>query len=213
MDKIAAAYQHGGAFMHPIAVVMIFAAIIGLERTYALFVKLYIDGSGFIVTLQKLIAGGKLQQALKICEYHKRTALARVARAGLAVAGQGEQAIQDAVDEATLDVLPEIQKRTSYLQMIANVATLLGLLGTILGIISAFAGLAEMDPATRQEFLGRGISEALNCTAFGLLVAIPAMILHSILTARTLKMVDDIDRFSVKLINLLGRSFNRPQGG
>lgn len=202
-------YQHGGFFMHPIALLMIIALAIAVERMYMLFVKLYVDGVGFMATIQKLVVSGKIGQAAKVCDYHRKAALARVVRAGLAVANQGEVALQNAIDEATLDVLPEINKRTSYLQMIANVATLLGLLGTIVGIITAFSGIANVDPIARQEMLGRGISEALNCTAFGLLLAIPSMIFHSILTARTLKMVDEIDRFSVKLINLLVRTFGR----
>ena len=206
LEFLSKHYQMGGFSMHPIAIVMIFAVVIGLERAYALFVKLYVDGVGFMATVQKLIASGKTSQAIKVCDYHRRTALGRVVRAGLSVADQGEEAIQNAVDEATLDVLPEIQKRTAYLQMIANVATLLGLLGTIVGIIGAFAGLANLDPVSRQESLSKGISEALNATAFGLCVAIPAMILHSILMARTMKMVDELDRFSVKLINLLTRT-------
>ena len=211
---LAASYQHGGYMMHFISLVMIAAVTIGLERAYALFVKLYVDGVGFMSTVQKLLVAGKVSQAIKVCDYHRRTALARVIRAGLSVANQGEDAIQSAVDEATLDVLPEIQSRTSYLQMIANVATLLGLLGTIIGIITAFAGLAQVDPVTRQEALGKGISEALNATAYGLLVAIPAMVLHSILTARAAKMIDEIDRYSVKLVNLLGKLFRRaPSAG
>lgn len=213
IDSVAKAWQGGGSFMYPILLLLIFAMAIGIERTYVLFMKVYVDGVGFMASIQKLIVSGQIKQAAKVCDYHRRTALARVVRAGLSVANQGEEALQTAVDEATLDVLPEIQKRTSYLQMIANVATLLGLLGTIVGIISSFAGLAAADPVARQELLGRGISEALNCTAFGLIVAIPSMILHSILVARTHKMVDEIDRFSVKLINLLVRTFSGAQKG
>jgi biopolymer transport protein ExbB/TolQ len=213
MDILAKNFHSGGPFMFAIAFLLFVAIAIGLERTYALFMKLYVDGVGFMATVQKLLVSGKIQQAVKVCNYHRKTALARVIGAGLSVANQGEDALQDAIDEATLDVLPDIQKRTVYLQMIANVATLLGLLGTIVGLIQAFAGLTEVDPASRQDALGQGISVALNTTAFGLMVAIPAMIFHSILMARTLKMVDEIDRFSVKLVNLLIRLFGRTGKG
>ena len=209
LEVAAKNFQEGGPFMYGIAILLFFALAIGVERTYALFMKLYVDGVGFMASVQKLVASGKVPQALKVCNYHKRAALARVIQAGLSVANQGEEALQDAIDEATLDVLPEIQKRTIYLQMIANVATLLGLLGTIVGLIGAFAGLSEVDPAARQDALGQGISIALNTTAFGLIVAIPAMIFHSFLMARTLKIIDEIDRFSVKLVNLLVRVFGR----
>lgn len=199
-------FQHGGIFMYPIAFLLIVGVAIILERAYMLYVKLAVDGAGFMATIQKLVAGGKIAQAEKVCEEYPQAALPQVVRAGLAAADQGDVAMQNAIDEATLRVLPQINKRTSYLQMIANVATLLGLLGTIVGIITAFAGIANIDPVARQEALGRGISEALNCTAFGLVLAIPCMIFHSILSARTLKMVDEMDHSTTLLINILGRN-------
>jgi biopolymer transport protein ExbB/TolQ len=211
-DVLAKNFQLGGPFMYAIAFLLIFALAIGFERAYALFLKFYVDGTALMATIQKQLHGGQIKEAIKICNYHRATALGRVLAAGLSVADQGEAELQSAIDEATLDVLPEIQKRTVYLQMIANVATLLGLLGTIVGLISAFAGLTEIDPAARQDALGQGISIALNTTAFGLMVAIPAMIFHSVLTARTLRIVDDIDRCSVKLVNSILRTLGRKGG-
>ena len=213
IEVLARNFQSGGIFMYAIGVMFLLALAIGIERSYALFMKYYVDGTAFMATVLKPLANGKIDEAIKICNFHKQTALAKVINAGLSVAKEGEEAMQYAIDEATLDVLPDVQKRTVYLQMIANVATLLGLLGTIVGLIGAFAGLTEIDPAARQDALGQGISVALNTTAFGLIVAIPAMIFHSILMTRTLRIVDDIDRFSVKLSNVLFRTLGKKKKG
>ena len=96
-----------------------------------------------------------------------------------------------------------LQKRTPYLGMWANVATLLGLLGTISGLVQAFKAVAAASPETKQTMLAAGISVAMYTTAFGLVVAIPIMICHSIIENRTKKLIDEIDQYSVKLINLL----------
>ena len=209
-QRIAMGFQGGGLFMYPIAILFIVTLAISIERFHALFMKYYIDAASFMTSVLENVAGGKIDQAMKICQKHKNAAVSRVALAGLNAAEDGEEALLNAIDVANLHVVPELQKRTNYLQMIANVATLFGLLGTIVGIIAAFAGLAAVDPVSRQEALSKGISEALNATAFGLLVAIPAMIIHSILTNRTLKMVEEIDLFSAKLIPMLTRNFGRP---
>ena len=100
-------------------------------------------------------------------------------------------------------MLPKLQKRTQYLQMIANVATLLGLLGTIIGIILSFKAVAKASAAEKQAKLTEGIATALYTTAFGLVVAIPSMIAHAMLSAKTTKIIDEIDEYSVKLINML----------
>jgi len=127
-------------------------------------------------------------------------------------ANQPERVIQDAVDEADLEVLPLLQARTPYLSMIANVATLMGLLGTILGLIAAFAGLAHADPSQKQTVLAQGIAIAMNTTAFGLIVAIPCMVSHALLQGRTNSMIQSIDTYSVKLINILTALQKKQQG-
>ena len=124
-------------------------------------------------------------------------------KAGLTKANKGEVEIQNAVEEATLEVIPFIQKRTSTLQAVANIATMLGLLGTIIGMIGAFNALASVAADKRQEALGLNIAIAMNTTAFGLIVAIPCIAAHVFLTNVTKKIIDEIDQHSVKLENLL----------
>jgi biopolymer transport protein ExbB/TolQ len=127
-----------------------------------------------------------------------------VLKAGLTRANRSEVEIQNAVDEAVLEVFPLLNKRSSYLPMLANVATLTGLLGTIQGLIMAFEAVAHASAETKQTLLAAGISTAMFTTASGLVVAIPTLILHSIVAARTTKIMDEIDQFALKTVNLLG---------
>ena len=117
--------------------------------------------------------------------------------------GLSNEEIQNAVDETALRELPKIQRRTHYLSLIANVATLMGLLGTITGLISAFNALATADPAQKATLLALGISQAMNTTAFGLMVGIPNMIAFSVLSSKANILIEDIDESSVRLLNFL----------
>jgi biopolymer transport protein ExbB/TolQ len=111
--------------------------------------------------------------------------------------------VQAALDEGALVEIPRIEKRTAFLAMIANVSTLCGLLGTISGLIACFAGVANADPATKAQVLTAGISEAMNCTAFGLIVAIPAVVAYSFLNARATSLVEEINEISIRTLNFI----------
>jgi len=152
----------------------------------------------------------KNDQAIKLCNAAPSAALPKVVKAGLMRANKGEVEIQNAIEEASLEVVPRIQKRTNSLNALANIATLLGLLGTILGLIEAFEALEKATPENRQRLLARGIALAMNTTAFGLVVAIPSLIAHLILSGQTKRLLDEIDLYSVKLENLL---VSRGKGG
>lgn len=210
MDEIAKAMSEGGIWMYVILATSIVGVGIIIERFIFLFFKYNINASAFMSTIQKLVMANKIDQAIKLCNAAPTAALARVVKAGLTRAYKSESEIQNAVEEATLEVVPLIQKRTNSLQAIANIATLLGLLGTIIGMIGAFNDLAVVSADKRQEALGRNISLAMNTTAFGLIVAIPCMAAHVFLTNVTKKIIDEIDQYSVKLENLL---ISRLSGG
>ena len=153
--------------------------------------------------IQKLVMANNIDRAIKLCNAAPNAALPKVIKAGLTRANKGETEIQNAVEEAMLEVIPHIQKRTPALQGVANVATLLGLLGTIVGLIEAFAALEFARPDDRQKVLSRGIALAMNTTAFGLIVAIPCIFAHMILAGVSKRIIDEIDQYSVKLQNLL----------
>jgi len=213
MATIAKAFKEGGGWMYIILVVSIIGIGIIVERFIFLFFKYNINATAFMAQIQKLVMANNIDRAIKLCNAAPNAALPKVIKAGLTRANKGEVEIQNAVEEATLEVIPHIQKRTPALQGVANVATLLGLLGTIIGLIEAFAALEFARPDDRQKVLSRGIALAMNTTAFGLIVAIPCIFAHMILSGVTKRIIDEIDQYSVKLQNLLTSRGKGAQAG
>ena len=203
LGGIAEAFREGGWGMYPIAASMVAAIAIIAERTWVLYRKASIDKEEFLRGVKKHLYAGDLEKAIGWCAAQKRTPLVQVVKAGLIHVPKGEEDVQAAMDEATLREAPAIERRTGYLAMIANVATLLGLLGTIVGLIGAFAAVANANPADKATMLSKSISEAMNCTAFGLGVAITALVLYSVLQGRTQKMMDDVHESAVSVLNLV----------
>jgi biopolymer transport protein ExbB/TolQ len=210
MGAIAEAFRTGGMWMYIILAVSIFAIGIVIERFIFLFFKYSINAEAFMAQVQKLVMANNIDRAIKLCNAAPSAALPKVIKAGLTRANKGEVEIQNAIEEATLEVVPKVQKRTASLQALANIATLLGLLGTIIGLIEAFEALEKATPENRQRLLAKGIALAMNTTAFGLVVAIPTLVAHLILSGTTKKILDEIDMYSVKLENLL---ISRGKGG
>lgn len=205
MEYIANAFnlERGGVWMYIILLTSIVGIGIIIERFIFLFFKYNINASAFMTQIQKLVMANNIDRAIKLCNAAPSAALARVVKAGLSRANKGEIQIQNAIEEATLEVLPSIQKRTGALQAVGNIATMMGLLGTIVGMIKAFDSLANVSADKRQEALGANISLAMNTTAFGLIVAIPCIAFYIVLSGMTKKIIDEIEHYSVKLENLL----------
>ncbi len=203
MGAIADAFRDGGIWMYLILAVSIIALGIIIERFIFLFFKYNINANAFMAQIQKLVMAGNIDRAIKLCNAAPSAALPKVVKAGLTRANKGEVAIQNAIEEASLEVIPVVTQRTPALLALANIATLLGLLGTIIGLIEAFKALEEAPPEEKQEWLARGIALAMNTTAFGLIVAIPVLLFHLFLSGITKKIVGEIDQYSVKLENLL----------
>jgi biopolymer transport protein ExbB len=204
MDFIVSAMHKGGIFMWPIMFCAVVALAIAFERLYYILFRANINGTAFMAQVQKLIMANNIDRAIKLCNAEPNASLPRVLKAGLTRANRSEIEIQNAVDEAVLEVFPQLNKRSAYLPMLANVATLTGLLGTIHGLIQAFEAVAHASAETKQTMLAAGISVAMFTTASGLVVAIPVLILHSIVANRTTKIMDDVDQFALKTVNLLG---------
>lgn len=200
---LAKAFHKGGEGMYPILVSLIFVfAIIG-ERISVLFFKASIDKEGFLRGLKKHLYAGDLDKAISFCAQQKRTPLVSVIKAGLINVPKGEADVQASMDEATLRESPKIEKRTGYLAMLGNVATLLGLLGTIVGLIRAFGAVANASPADKATILANSISEAMNCTAFGLFTGIIALVAYSILQGRAQHLTEDIHESAISVLNLV----------
>jgi biopolymer transport protein ExbB/TolQ len=203
MQVISEFFTKGGFWMWPI----LFMSVVGLgvivERFLFLYVRHNLDAVEFMKQIQRQVQGGNIDAAIKLCN-SSNSALASVVKEGLTHANRSPSEIQNAIEEVSLQVTPEITKRGTLLQNIANISTLLGLLGTILGLIEAFSALATVtDPEQQTKMLTNGISVAMNTTAFGLMVAIPCLLSHVMLSSITKKILDEIEHNSVKIENLL----------
>ena len=182
-EFIGKAFDLGGVNMYVILVTFVFMLGVLVERIVVLYFQSNVDKEGFTKVLTKNILNGDLRGALKLCSISKFP-LARILQAGLMKAKETDGEVQAAMDEAALRELPKIEKRTGYLAMLGNVAVLMGLLGTILGLIRSFGAVANASASEKATELAKGISEAMYNTAFGLTTAIIAIIAYAFLQAK-----------------------------
>lgn len=191
--KVKHAWDAGGAFIFPIHAVAVLSIAIALERFYTLYIRSSMNTKNFIAQLAPSVGRKDFQSAIQFCDSIAAPA-SRVAKS-LLVKGLSKGSREDieAVIESSLarESHP-IEQRTSYLSMLANIATLLGLLGTISGLIAAFAAAAKIDPSLKAELLANGISEAMNCTAYGLVVAIFSLLVFALLQGKTQSLLDEL---------------------
>ena len=196
-------FQDGGPFMYPIAVVLGIGFAIALERYFYLMNQLRINRRDFDRILPLL----KQRRQRELTDVTKKSssAVARIIADGInrRSSSRRRSDIEYAMEEGLLEILPNIERRTPYLATFANIATLLGLLGTIIGLIAAFTAVANADPAEKATLLSQSISIAMNTTAFGLMVAIPLLLLHSVLQSKTSSIVESLEIAVVKFLNLM----------
>ena len=199
----------GWQYMWILLFVAAVAVAIAIERVIYVLIKSDINAGKFMAEIRKHVTAGDYDKALDLCQRAKDRALPTVVACGLRVVKGKEQVdfrtIQNSVDEGMLEIVPKLQKRTGFLAMLANVATLIGLMGTIYGLILAFRAVSApgIDPTEKARLLAAGISTAMNTTLTGLLIAVPTIILYTYLANKTTKIIDEIDEHTVKLINLL----------
>ena len=180
------------------------------ERVIFLMSKFRVNSKELLAQVRKLVQAGNIDRAIKLCEADDVPIL-RVFRAGLMQVNRGEDAVVVAIEEQVMDIEPQVQKRIGALWSLANIATLFGLLGTILGLIHTFGALDRVaDPGRRQQLLARGISEAMNNTALGLGIAVGCMVSHLLLSEWKKNILADLELNVSKLQNLL--TVGRPQG-
>jgi biopolymer transport protein ExbB len=196
-------FQEGGFGMYPIVLWSIITIGVIVERA------LYLYGSSinkevFLATMQKCILAGDVAKAVKMCSA-ANAPLARIVQAGLVKVNRPDEEVQAAMDEAALREIPKIAANTGYLALLSNLAMLSGLFGTIVGLIKSFGAVGgeSVDPSQKARILAEGISEAMNCTAFGLMIAIIGLIGYAVLNGKTQKLEDDINEASVQVLNLV----------
>ena len=202
-NTIVKFFQDGGAFMYPIVIVFALGAAIAIER------YLYLSASkaknrSLWKKLVPMLERGQYQQAMSVTN-KSRTAIAKIMTYGLSrvKTARRRDDIEKAMEESLMEVLPGLEKRTHYLATFANIATLLGLLGTIIGLIRAFTAVAAANPAEKADMLSASISVAMNTTAFGLMVAIPLLLFHTVLQTKTTELIDSLEMASVKFLNTI----------
>ncbi len=210
MTWVAEFFDAGGAFLYINCITLAWGMAIIIERMFFIFFRYNVNAEAFMAQVQKLVMANNIERAIKLCNAAPAAALPRVIKAGLTRANRGEVEIRNAVEEATLEIVPILQKRTSNLAQLANIATLLGLLGTITGLVAAFTATSGVSPELKAQLLAKGVSEALYTTGFGLSIAIFLMVFQLILQNITKKIIDELDQWSVKLENLL---ISRGKGG
>ena len=200
---IANFMNEGGVFMYIIAIIWGIGIAICIDRFFKLARKYDIDGPSFMNELQRYILSNDIQGAIRVCS-GSQAVLPKVLKSGLKRSTQSPEQIQNAIDATALEVIPKVELRLNYLQLITNISTLFGLLGTIQGLILAFAALDSVDPTQKSQFLAKGISMAMNTTFLGLIAAISIMVIHAYLSSKSEKIISEIDEYSVKLMDLLG---------
>lgn len=203
MHSIWESFQEGGWGMWLILFWSIPTIGIIVERALYLFGS-SINKDIFLATMQKCILAGDVQKAIKMCSA-ANAPLARIVQAGLVKVNRPDEEVQASMDEAALREMPRLSARTSYLALLANLAMLSGLLGTVTGLIKSFGSVAgeSVDPSQKARVLAAGISEAMNCTAFGLGVAITGLIGFAVLNGKTQALEDDINEATVQVLNLV----------
>ena len=192
---------NGGFFMW--VILFIWLTGIGISLYKYLMLKVYdINGNKIFAKIKGFVLSNNVDEALSVCS-NSKAILPKILRSGLKRANEDRLLIEDAMTTTMLENTPKIGYQLSYISLIANVSTLIGLLGTIQGLIMSFAGVANAEPGMKAKILSMGIAKAMNTTAFGLISAITIMVFHTFLSNKAQRLNDSIDEVSSKLVDLL----------
>ena len=207
--SIVSFFSTGGMFMYPILIVFAFGVAIAVERFVTLTLVTNKNQQAW-EKVQPLLDNGEFDEAHEVTSGDEST-ISQVLNMGLSLQGavRRREDIEIAMEESMMQIVPRLEKRTPYVALASSIATLLGLLGTIMGLIQAFTAVANANPAEKADLLSASISVAMNTTAFGLMVAIPLLIVHAILTSKTGDIVDSLEMATVKALNVFSRRAKR----
>jgi biopolymer transport protein ExbB len=196
-------FQEGGLFLVPISLVLAIGLAIAFERWVFLNREKWRNRRAFDEFLPLLRTTD--MEKMQMYSRENQAPVTRIIACGLDMMKVSKQRadVENSMSEGMLETMPRLERRTGYLSVLANVATLLGLLGTIIGLIGAFRAVASVDPAQKSEMLSSSISVAMNTTAFGLMAAIPLLVLHALLQNKTTAIVSGIQMSAVKFLNMM----------
>ncbi len=204
-------FQSGGPFMYPILVVLALGLAITLER-YLYLTAAKTKNRRVLAKLMPMLEKGEMNNVIKLTKESNST-VSKILAQGLNNFKNARRRddIEASMEESIMEAIPRLEKRTHYLALFANIATLLGLLGTIIGLIKAFTAVAQVDPSLKAEILSTSISVAMNTTAFGLMVAIPLLIFYTLLQTKTTEIIDSLEMATVRFTNHLAKFKNAGQ--
>jgi biopolymer transport protein ExbB len=207
--SIVSFFATGGLFMYPILLVFAFGVAIAVERFITLTMVTN-KNQAVWGKVQPLLDSGDFDEARGMTSEDEST-ISQVLNMGLSLQGtvRRREDIEIAMEESMMEIVPRLEKRTPYVALASSIATLLGLLGTIMGLIQAFTAVANANPAEKADMLSASISVAMNTTAFGLMVAIPLLVVHAVLTSKTGDIVDSLEMATVKSLNVFSRRVQR----
>jgi biopolymer transport protein ExbB len=207
--SIVGFFASGGLFMYPILLVFAVGLAIAIER-YVTLARVTGKNQKVWEKVQPVLSRGDFEAARKLTSDDDAT-ISQVLNMGLSLQGavRRREDIEIAMEESMMEIVPRLEKRTPYVALASSIATLLGLLGTIMGLIQAFTAVANANPAEKADLLSASISVAMNTTAFGLMVAIPLLIVHAILTSKTGDIVDSLEMATVKALNVFSKRAKR----
>jgi biopolymer transport protein ExbB len=196
-------FTAGGAYMFPILLVGAIAIAITIER-YITLAMMSARNRRTWSRVEPALTSGDFDQARELTSKDD-SSIARVLSMGLALQGavRRRDDVEKVLQESMMEIVPQLEKRTHYLATAANVATLLGLLGTVSGLIHSFAAVATVNPAEKANLLSASISEAMNCTAFGLMTAVPILVVHAFLQSKTQGLSDGLETAAIRFLNAL----------
>ncbi len=204
IHTVAAFFNSGGPFMWVILVVLAISTAVVLERVFFYFVVCRARGPVLVSKIASALHGGNQEEAKKAVSKGSAplTVLLRTA-VDRYCAGMPVHDIEEGIEESAIVEMPKMIARLNYLSLFANIATLLGLLGTISGLQASFSSLASVEASKKASMLAAGIAEAMNCTAFGLMVAVPCMVAYTALYNKQTQLTKMIDDSIVKTLNFM----------
>jgi biopolymer transport protein ExbB len=209
MDAMFNFFQTGGIFMYPILIVFTFGIAIAIER-YIKLTKVQKSNQEMWNKLHPVLSQGDFEAARELTEKNDST-IGHLLNAGLELQGavRRRDDIEIAMEETMMEIVPQLAKRTHFIALFSNISTLLGLLGTIMGLIEAFTAVANANPAEKADLLSASISVAMNTTAFGLMAGIPLLIIYVVLNSKKGDIVDSLEMASVKTLSLITKMAKR----
>mgnify|MGYP002640083342 FL=1 len=213
LDTVIRFFQSGGPFMYPILLVLAIGLTITIER-YIYLTAAKRQNRKILAQIMPMLQKGEMNSVIQLTKDSKAT-VSKILTQGLNnfKSARRRDDIEASMEESIMEAIPRLEKHTHYLAMFANISTLLGLLGTIIGLIKAFTAVAQVDPSMKAEILSTSISVAMNTTAFGLIVAIPLLIFYTLLQTKTTEIIDSLEMATVRFVNQLSKFKNIGQQG